>query len=133
MKVITKRINYLPVRGAPLDVPTAIQAVLAVLEPGTQLSTITSSLSTNQQDGEVRAMLAPELNLAQKLLPHKKIIRQNPSIGDTLALAIQEMLNEEETDNDPFKPCPLSKGNFSLSRRGDISGMDGPIDLPILA
>jgi hypothetical protein len=73
MKIITKRIECLPVNGAPIDVPNAIHAVVTVLEPGTQLSTITSYLSKNQQDGEVRAMLAPELNLAQKLLLHKNI------------------------------------------------------------
>jgi hypothetical protein len=128
MKVITKRIDYLPVSGAPIDVPTAIHAVVAVLEPGTQLSTITSCLSKNQLDGEVRAMQAPELNLAQKLLPHKKMARQNPSIGDTLALAIQEVLNLDETDKSPFSPRPISKGNFTLPNRGAIGGIDGPLD-----
>jgi hypothetical protein len=128
MKIIVKRINYIPVKGAPLDVPTSIHAVLAVLEPGTQLSTMTASLSNNQQDGEVRAMLAPELNLAERLLPHKRMLRQNASIRNTLALAIQEVLNNEETDNDPFRPRPISTGSFRLSRRGDISGIDGPID-----
>jgi hypothetical protein len=125
MKIITKRIEYQPVRGAPIDVPTAIHAVVAVLDPGTQLSTITSYLSENQQDGVVRAvMLAPELNLAQKLLPFKNMVRQNPaSIGNTLPLAIQEVLNQEETDKDPSRPRPISKGEFSLSNRGDIGGI----------
>jgi hypothetical protein len=128
MKTFTKRINYyLPaVTGAPIDVPTAFHVVLAVLEPGTQVSTITSSLSKNQQDGVVRAMLAPELNEAQKVIPYKVCL--NDPLGQSLALAIQEVLNQEETDNDPFKPRPLSKGNFRLSHRGDISGVDGPID-----
>jgi hypothetical protein len=128
MKIITKRINYQPVRGAPIDVPTAIHAVVAVLEPGAQLSTITSFLLENQQDGVVRVMLAPELNLAQKLLPFKNMVRQNPSIGNTLSLAIQEVLNEDETDKDPSRPRPISKGEFSLSNRGDIGGIDGPLD-----
>ncbi len=43
MKVRTKRINYVPVAWSPIDVPTVIHASLAMLEPGTQLSTITSS------------------------------------------------------------------------------------------
>ena len=89
---------------------------------------MTASLSNIQQDGEVRAMLAPELNLADKLLPHKRVVRQSASIGNTLALAIQEVLSAEATDNDPFKPRPVSTGSFSLSRRGCISGMDGPTD-----
>jgi hypothetical protein len=128
MKINTKRIEHLPVNGAPTEVPTAIHAVITVLEPGTQLSTITSHLSKNQQDGEVRAMLAPELNLAQKLLPHKKMVRQNPSIGNTLPLAIQEALNQDETDRDPFHPKPISKSIFSLANRGDVRGADGPLD-----
>ena len=120
MKILAKRIQYIPVGGGPIDVPTAIHAVVCVLEPGTQISTITACLTENQQDGEVRAMLAPELNLAQKLLPHKWMVRQNPSIGNTLTLAIQEVLNQD--------PCPISKGDFSLENRGDISGIDGPLD-----
>jgi hypothetical protein len=129
MKTMTKRIHYnLPVTGASIDVPTAIHAVLAVLEPGTQFSTVTLSLSKNQQDGVVRAMLAPELKESRKVIPHKKMVRQNAYIGQSLALAIQELMNQEETDNDPFTPCPISKGNFRLSHRGDISGIDGPMD-----
>jgi hypothetical protein len=128
MKTIVKRIDYLPVAGAPMDVPTAIYAVLAILEPGTQLSTITASLCKNQKDGEVKAMLAPELNIAQQVIPHKKMMRQNPSIGQTLALALQEVLNQEETDENPFKPRPISKGSFRLDKRGDIRGIDGPVD-----
>jgi len=83
MKIIIKRINCILVEGPPLDVPASTHAVPAVLEPGTQLSTMTASLSNNQQDGEVRAMLAPELNLADKLLPHKRVVRQSASIGNT--------------------------------------------------
>jgi hypothetical protein len=50
MKIRTKRINYVPVAGDPIDVPTSMHCVLAMLEPGTQVSTITSKLSKNQQD-----------------------------------------------------------------------------------
>ena len=99
-----------------------------MLEPGTQISTITACLTENQQDGEVRAMLAPELNLAQKLLPRKRMIRQSPSIGNTLSLAVQEVLNQDETDRDPFHPCPIAKGKFSIENRGDVRGIDGPLD-----
>ena len=55
-------------------------------------------------------------------------MRQNTSIGKTLALAIQEVLNQEVTDKDPFKPRPISKVGFSLDKRGDVSGIDGLID-----
>ena len=89
MKTITQRINYLPVLGAPIDIPTAIYAVVAFLDHGTQLPTITACLSKNQQDGEVRAMQAPELNEAQKVLPHKRMLRENASIGHSLTLAVQ--------------------------------------------
>lgn len=128
MQIITRRINYFPVRGAPLDVPTAIHVILTVLEPGTQLSTITASLSANQQDGEVVAMLAPEMNVAHHIIPHKKLTRHNSSTAEMLAIVIQEFLSQTETDNDPFKPRPVSKGKFSLSHRGHISGIDGPLD-----
>jgi hypothetical protein len=57
-----------------------------------------------------------------------QMVCENASIGHTLALSIQELLNQDETDNDPFKPRPISKGNFWLSHRGDIQGIDGPID-----
>jgi hypothetical protein len=73
-------------------------------------------------------LLAPEINLASNLIPHQKTIRENPSIGAALPLAIQEVLNKEETDKDPFSPRPLSKGRFSLTHRGAFSGKDGPLN-----
>ena len=128
MKIINKRTQHQPVQGAPITVPTAIHAVVTVLQPGTQLSTLTANLSNNQKDGEVHALLAPEINLASNLIPHRKMIRENPSIGTALPLAIQEVLNKEETDKDPFSPRPLSKGRFRLTHRGAFSGKDGPLD-----
>jgi hypothetical protein len=78
MKIRTHRINYVPVAGAPIYLLTAIHCVLVVLEPGTQLSTITSKLCKNQKDGVVRAMLAPEAVVSRKVLP--QIVRKNPWI-----------------------------------------------------
>jgi hypothetical protein len=79
MKIRTHRINYVLVAGAPINVPTAIHCILAVLEPGTQLGTITSKLCKNQKDGVVRAMVAPEAVVLCKVLP--QIVCKNPSIG----------------------------------------------------
>jgi hypothetical protein len=41
---------------------------------------------------------------------------------------MQELMNEDESDNDSFKPRPISNGNFRLSHRCDIKGIDGPLD-----
>jgi hypothetical protein len=128
IKIINKRMQHQPVQGAPITVPTAIQAVVTVLQPGTQLSTLTANLSDNQKDGEVHALLALEINLASNLIPHRKMIGENPSIGTALSLAIQEVLNKEETNKDLFSPRPLSKGRFSLTHRGAFSGKDGALD-----
>ena len=42
MKIIAQCAEHLPINGAPVDMPTAIHAVLALLKRGMQQSTITS-------------------------------------------------------------------------------------------
>jgi hypothetical protein len=37
-------------------------------------------------------------------------------------------MNQEETYNNPFKPCPISKGSFGRSHHGNIKGIEGPMD-----
>jgi hypothetical protein len=73
-------------------------------------------------------MFAPDAVGAYKVLPHRKIASENLFIGQTLALCMQELMNEDELDNHPFRPRPISNGNFRLSHHCNIQGIDGPLD-----